>query len=313
MNKKLWISLRALTSVAVLILPVSAQFDFGGVINSGGDTGNSYDLSGIANSSLSNFSFDEAAIDVLSENIGGQFGISPEAVEIARDVINGNINLERFATDVFGDILEDNCPVEVMHVVAGACGQSERLERPVAIEIDADNSPRTSGGLRRNSQPQTDVLSPNIRVKERDLANLYDREAARVIAYDYLGETGDEWLLSNINEDQALIEGSKLIQKDLSQLTFQAQNLTVTQDVMKNAILVEELRSQMAVNQTILEGKTHASLLALQQQNASVIELSANLSDSIDESNRARRLERNASALNALNTPTYLPGFDLIK
>ncbi|NJO93856.1 MAG: hypothetical protein HC820_04955, partial [Hydrococcus sp. RM1_1_31] len=52
------------------------------------------------------------------------------------------------------------------------------------------------------------------------------------------------------------------------------------------------------------------SLLSVQQQQASLMQQSANVGEALDEGNRRERLERDSLYLDAGRSPVYIPGFD---
>ena len=260
-------------------------------------------------------------IDDILGDIGGiaeefledQSGFFSEAIALLNEVFDINIEEGRFRLENLGTILgdlplEENCS-SILHIVPGICPDGvEGLELPEVVETEDDGEVRASGGLRSNSQPQQDALSSNRTVLERDLANLHDRQTSRAFAFDYLGETGDEWLLTNAAENQALLEGSDLIQSDILELATDAQDLEVTQDVMKNMAGMNQLRSQIDINNGILLGRINTSLLNIQQQNASQLMLSANISEAFDENNRARRNEQDIATLESFRNSIFIPG-----
>ena len=259
--------------------------------------------------------------DEIFDNSGGideefledQTGIIPDVASVLNTFFNINIEQGRFSLRNLGSILgsilpDEQCPT-VIHIVPGVCPDgTEGLELPEAIAIEDDGEVRGSGELRRNSQPQQDALSSNRFVIERDLANLFDQESSRAFAFDYLGETGDQWLLSNTGENLALLEGSSLILEDLIQLATDAQELEVTQDVMKNMAGMNQLSSQIDINNGILLGRINTSLLNIQQQNASQMQLSSNISEALDEANRARRTQKDIASVESFRTGIFIPG-----
>lgn len=263
---------------------------------------------------------DTIGIDILGDTGGindefleTKFGVSPEALDTLSKFFDINIEKGRFRTRNLEEILaslenEDECP-SVLHIVPGICPDGvDGLELPKAVEIEDDAEVRGSGGLRRNSEPQQDFFTSNTTVFERDLANLFDQQSSRAFAFDYLDKTGEKWLLANTLENQALLEGSEIIQSDVLQLAKDAQELQVTQDVMKNMTGIDQLRSQIDINNGRLLGRINTSLLNIQQQNASQMQLSANVSEAFDEANRARRNERDISAVESFRSTVFIPG-----
>ena len=208
-----------------------------------------------------------------------------------------------YAIKVIGDEITNECP-EIMRIIPGPCpsgtsGGGNSL--PASI-------PKTSAGLRTTSIPETGFFTSNETVSQRDLANLYDRELARAEAYDLLGERGTDWLEANILLTTEIIERDKLLAEQIDTLTVDAQDMDVTQDVMKQAIQVENFRARMSLEQVKLQAMMQASLLSIQVQQANLMQLNANLSEALDEANRRERLELDATYLESDRLLIQIPG-----
>lgn len=153
-----------------------------------------------------------------------------------------------------------------------------------------------------------DALTLNPLIRQRDLSNLYDQTLARSTAAPMVGKTGTQWMVSATESTGQTIQHSQKSAQQVQQLAESAKSLSVTQDVMKNNSQMQGLMANMLVDQAILNGKTHASLLGLQQEQAMMLLNQANLSEGIDEMNRRQRSDRLIEAAAAARSPLYLPG-----
>lgn len=240
---------------------------------------------------------------------------SADAIELNKETVNGvidtaenfNNSMEGILEDaldylvtVLGDRVGNDCP-EILRIIPGSC--------PDGGILDANSIPRTSGGFRQVSLPNAEFFTSNSMVIERDFANLYDREYARAEAARLTGDAGQEWLDENVAVTASLIESNELIAEEVSDLALEAQGLDVTQDVMKNMTQIQSRVVEMSLNESQIDAQMQASLLALQQQQASVMQNIANLGESLDEKNRRDRLEREALYLQESRSLVYIPAF----
>lgn len=235
------------------------------------------------------------------------------------DVANGRISIkdyETIAENLLGiDVRGRKCPFS-LRIIAGSCDDDIRL--PIIV-TKKSNEPRegnrSSGDLRDLSQPTHLLLDeyalhseiePNSKIQ---LANLYDREIARNVAYGFVEQRGQEWLGNNLLDDYILARENAEIYKQIGKISGESLNLSVTQDVMKVNTMINERLSHLILNQSIIATKNHASLLSLQQQTAYGMQLQANISDTLDRSLRFQQSQNEATSFMALNQPIYIPGF----
>lgn len=105
-----------------------------------------------------------------------------------------------------------------------------------------------------------------------------------------------------------MIQHSQKSAQAIQQLATASKSMSVTQSVMKNSAQMQDLTASMLLDQSILNGKVHASLLAVQQEQAMLLLNQANLSEGIDEMNRRERSDRLIEASAAARSPLYIPG-----
>jgi hypothetical protein len=152
------------------------------------------------------------------------------------------------------------------------------------------------------------VLTMSPIIRQRDLANLYDQEIARSMSALLLGEEGQKRLESETERTSGLVESSQAGTQQAQQLAQEAQNLGVTQDVMKQNARIQAQIASLLNEQTQLTADNHTALLQLQQLQGMLTQLAANTSEGIDETNRRARLERQVSISGSAQAPIYIPG-----
>ncbi|OWY64096.1 hypothetical protein B7486_49145 [cyanobacterium TDX16] len=218
----------------------------------------------------------------------------------------GKSSIDSLLKSTFEKILGLDCPGILFIVAPDSCPTSSGS---ISISIDSDSSkPASQTETKRTASPPTDdILTANSHVRERDLANLDDQEFAREIAAPYLGETGRQQVKKSTQETAELIKSNLESAREIQTIAADSQELTVTQDVMKSHAKVFSQLGDMAANQSRLESKVYLGVLSLQQQQASLMQLSANLSEGIDEANRHQRLDQDAIAIAAMRAGVYLP------
>lgn len=200
-------------------------------------------------------------------------------------------------------VAPEECPNSSGSVSTSTPPSSRNPESP-----DDSNPPASQPETTRlASAPTNDLLTANSYVRERDLANLDDQEYARENAAPYLGEAGRQQIKKNTQETADLIKSNLHSVQEIKKLTATGQKLTVTQDVMKNSLEIYSQLGDIATNQTRLEGQVYLGVLSLQQQQAALMQLSANVSEAVDESNRRERLNQDVSAIEAMQGNIYLP------
>lgn len=213
-------------------------------------------------------------------------------------------SIDSLLKSTFEKILGLDCPGILFIVAPDSCPTSNG-----SISIYSDSSdPASQTETKRTASPPTDdILTANSYVRERDLANLDDQEFARESAAPYLGETGRRQVKKSTQETAELVKSNLKSAREIQEIAADSQELTVTQDVMKSHAKVFSQLGDMAANQSRLESKVYLGVLSLQQQQASLMQLSANLSEGIDEANRHQRLDQDAIAIAAMRAGVYLP------
>lgn len=158
------------------------------------------------------------------------------------------------------------------------------------------------------SASEYDALTINPIVRQRDLSNLYDQTLSRSTAAPMVGKTGTKWMTTSVQDTGQVIQHSQKSAQAIQQLATASKSLSVTQSVMKNSAQMQDLTASMLLDQSILNGKVHASLLGVQQEQAMLLLNQANLSEGIDEMNRRERSDRLIEASAAARSPLYIPG-----
>jgi hypothetical protein len=153
-----------------------------------------------------------------------------------------------------------------------------------------------------------DALTINPIVRQRDLSNLYDQTLSRSTAAPMVGKTGTKWMTTSVQDTGQVIQHSQKSAQAIGQLATASKSMSVTQSVMKNSAQMQDLTASMLLDQSILNGKVHASLLGVQQEQAMLLLNQANLSEGIDEMNRRERSDRLIEASAAARSPLYIPG-----
>ncbi|MEO0770585.1 MAG: hypothetical protein AAFY72_14365, partial [Cyanobacteria bacterium J06649_4] len=144
-------------------------------------------------------------------------------------------------------------------------------------------------------------------VKERDQANLFDQEIARMMAEPQLGEAGEQWMTTEMQSALTVLGSGQQSAGAAIQIAQDSQRLTSTQDVAK--AVAQQGGQNAALSAAVLQMQTQnqASLLQLQQLTSSAIQLSANNSEGIDETNRRERAERTNALRQSASEFIYVP------
>lgn len=167
---------------------------------------------------------------------------------------------------------------------------------------------REDGTERQTANPTGDILSASSTVRARDLANLYDQELSRASAAPFLGKQGKQWAIEQNNAISQVIQSNQKAGQQVQQLATEAQGKNVTQEVIKTQTQIETQLAGMMINQGQLSSQISSSLLSLQQQQGALIQLAANSSEGIDESNRRERVSRDALLMQGATAQVYIPG-----
>ena len=144
-------------------------------------------------------------------------------------------------------------------------------------------------------------------VKERDQANLFDQEIARMMAEPQLGESGEQWMATEAQDAMSVLGSGLQSASAAIQIAQDSQSLTSTQDVAK--AVAQQGGQNAALSATLLQmqAQNQASLLQLQQLTSSAIQLSANNSEGVDEANRRERAERSNALRQSASEFIYVP------
>lgn len=152
------------------------------------------------------------------------------------------------------------------------------------------------------------ILTTDPTAQQQELANLYDQVIARTMAAPWLGEQGQERLATEAEQTTAVLESSQATVQDVQSMAKEAQELTVTQDVMKQSAQIDAAIAALLNEQTQLTAENQTSLEQLQQLQAMLTQLTANTSAGIDAANRREQVERQISISGSAAAPLYIPG-----
>ena len=144
-------------------------------------------------------------------------------------------------------------------------------------------------------------------VKSRDQANLFDQEIARMMAEQYLGESGEQWLAGEAKDTISVLQSGLQSANAAMQLAATAEGLTSTQDVAKAVAQQGGQSAALGAALLQMQAQNQASLLQLQQLTSSSIQLAANNSEGIDEANRRERAERSNALRQSASEFIYVP------
>lgn len=219
--------------------------------------------------------------------------------------------------DILGDLLgisqkEDEIFNTIHDVVLGQAailqGKDRRTLNPYELRLPEE----TSSNPREDAKIRTPgVLTTSKIVRQRDFANMYDQTTARSAAAPYLGLEGEEWLDAEVQSSTEIMAKAGENVAQASTTAAGAQELTSTQDVLKQTTQV----NAMIANQMAIAGEMDAesaeSLLAIQRISAISAGLAANNGEALDETNRRARVERAEHLNSAANASLFLVGAEL--
>ena len=262
----------------------------------------------------------ELALDFLESRLGiDRDTISFFGNFLDVDLANGRIktkDIKTIAENLLGvDLNGKECPF-ILRSIAGTCNSDTRLPILVTRDLGEErDSNRGSGNYRALSQPTHLLLNENLLNESIDpntniqLANLYDREIARSVAFGFVEQRGQKWLGDNLLENYLLVMDNTKIYQQIHEITTDSMNSSVTQDVMKANNLAIQRFSNLALNQSIIASKNQASLMSLQQQTAYSMQIQANISDTLDRDIRQQQNQQEATTFRSITQPLYIPGF----
>lgn len=144
-------------------------------------------------------------------------------------------------------------------------------------------------------------------VKERDQANLFDQEIARMMAEPQLGESGEQWMATEAQGAMSVLGSGFQSASAALQIAQDSQSLTSTQDVAKAVAQQGGQNAALSAALLQMQAQNQASLLQLQQLTSSAIQLSANNSEGLDEANRRDRAERSNALRQSASEFIYVP------
>lgn len=175
----------------------------------------------------------------------------------------------------------------------GAMGIPDPYAVKKSIEANANSG---SNGNPSLEAQQADRFNVNPVVLTNSLAAEQDRTLNKTIAASVLSDAGQQAMTG---ERTAAAQTLQQIQAKAQE----AQGMDVTQDVMKNL-------TAMVSGQSSLESGSYAQTMMIHQQLSATGIVASNISEALDETNRARHVEAMAGASGLLRSASsvYLPG-----
>lgn len=165
------------------------------------------------------------------------------------------------------------------------------------VKTEIENKAKSGAdGAPSVAAQKVDRFNLNPIALSRSLSAEQDRTLVRTISASVLSDEGQQAMTA---ERAAATQTLKQIQAKAQE----AQGLDVTQDVMKNL-------TQIVAGQASLESGTYAQTMLVHQQLSANGVIESNISEALDETNRARRVEAMAGASRLLHSASalYLPG-----
>jgi hypothetical protein len=205
---------------------------------------------------------------------------------------------QRSISGLFGNVLGGNeakgSGVVVPTESIGALGIPDFEASHKALEQQTTTS--ANQGFANSKMQLSDRFNLNPVALSRSQAFEYDRTQSRGMSASVLSKDGQQAMAQQVQSTAHVLQNVQ--SKDQ-----QAQGMDVTQDVMKNLTTIANYQSQIASGNFV-------QLTALRMQNAANGLVEANISESVDESNRARHAESMAGAYSVMSGAAnlYLPG-----
>jgi hypothetical protein len=158
------------------------------------------------------------------------------------------------------------------------------------------NGQGDGAGQASGASQRLDNFNANPVVLQQSLDDATDRESARSMATSVLGTEGQAAMKQEMDAAQQALSA-------IADKSQEAQSLDVTQNVMKNL-------TDMVSHQSQLESGSYEQLMQLRQQSATSNLIGANISEALDEGNRAKHAEAMAGAQQVVQAAAnvYLPG-----
>jgi hypothetical protein len=202
----------------------------------------------------------------------------------------------RTVNDVLGGVLGDILGGNTGELgIPDPPGDWQELDQVIGGDGLGDVTGQASGETQR-----LDNFNANPVVLQQSLANASDRESARSMATSVLGTEGQTAMKQEMDAAEQALSA-------IADKSQEAQSLDVTQDVMKNL-------TDMVSHQSQLESGSYEQLMQLRQQSATANLIGANISEALDEGNRAKHAEEMAGAQQVVQAAAnvYLPGASII-
>lgn len=226
-----------------------------------------------------------------------------------------NTSFEQILSDVFGNVFgggeqpwdehwgasgqpelggSDDRNFDIPDVITGALGIPDIIQNHKAIFDQATGHARQgtpAAGIQR-----ADRFNLNPIPLAQSLQFMEDRAQNNGMAATVLSSEGQTAMKQEM-------EAATVTLQQIQAKAQEAQGMDVTQDVMKNLTALQ-------ANQSALIGGSYSQLMALRAQEAANNVVTSNISESLDEDNRARHAESMTAADHVLRTSAgfYLPG-----
>ncbi len=153
---------------------------------------------------------------------------------------------------------------------------------------------------------QNDSFNTNAVALEQSIEHEVNRTIGRAVAAAAIGEESQEQTKNNLIQLATSLELIKSLNEQVGAINEQAQTLDVTQDVMKNQIFVTKNQTNILAEMAKLHYFTYMELNNLRQVLAADLQISADLSEALDEKNRGERAKTLSNASSNLFQATQL-------
>lgn len=232
-------------------------------------------------------------------NLGGAGGFLGQLISPIESLVTDKIGFyQDFLEDELGNLLGG---VSLDHLFGGGGSDDSGLEFGTMGLPDLSSAPFLETILKDSQKgvagdiQESDRYAINPVALSASLENEAERMQVRMLSGALLSAEGQDNTVTQIAETQAILEV-------VDGLATGAQEMDVTQDVMKAYTAVEANQAALAADQV-------TELIQLRQQVAANGVVAANISEGIDEMNRAARSESMAATSVLLRTAStfYLP------
>ncbi len=163
-------------------------------------------------------------------------------------------------------------------------------------------------GWRPIYNPSLGVLSDNPFILYQELLDLQDEESARLLASSFLGEPGKQWQEQEKQLSLTILSNQKELASSIETNVAAAQKKKITQEIIKDQLKNQQKFSEIQLNQSQQIDNLKAQTLIVIKEQAKILQLQADINESLGEINRHNRMSRDSAYKEYDETTIYLPG-----